>query len=87
MDQAGNLYGATLEGGPFQGGTVFELSKSGGGWAYTLLYAFCVDPSCNQGGSFPGGSPIFDTHGNLYGTTFNNGSLGADAGAVWELTP
>ena len=39
-DAAGNLYGATVYGGPQDGGTVYELSPSGGGWSYRLLHDF-----------------------------------------------
>jgi uncharacterized repeat protein (TIGR03803 family) len=35
FDQAGNLYGTTLFGGPTQGGTVFQLKLSGGVWTET----------------------------------------------------
>jgi len=36
MDAAGNLYGTTCCGAGTTG-TVFELSPSGGGWAFNLL--------------------------------------------------
>src|ERR1019366_5953849 len=40
FDQSGNLYGATQYGGSGGGGTVFELSPSGGNWIFTTLYSF-----------------------------------------------
>ena len=40
IDGAGNLYGTTVQGGQFGGGTVFELSPSGGGYTHTVLYSF-----------------------------------------------
>jgi uncharacterized repeat protein (TIGR03803 family) len=78
FDQAGNLYGTTLAGGSGGGGTVFELSPSGGSWGFTLLYGL----SGNSGGSL--GSLAMDGAGILYGTTFSDGIY--SAGAVFKLT-
>ena len=79
LDSAGNLYGTTIYKGTVRNcscGTVFELSPtSSGPWKETTLYSF-------KGGS-DGGEPyagvIFDSAGNLYGTTAE--------GTVFELTP
>jgi uncharacterized repeat protein (TIGR03803 family) len=86
FDAAGNLYGTTDAGGVNDGnggkGVVFELSPAaGGGWTETPLYAF-------QGGSdgeVPFGGVIFDTAGNLYGTTSFGGTH--SKGTVYELSP
>ncbi len=49
LDTAGNLYGATRQGGnngcsPYQGcGTVYELTPSGSGWTKTILHVFDQD--------------------------------------------
>ena len=40
MDSSGNLYGTTEIAGPYDSGTVFELSPSSDGWTYTLLQCF-----------------------------------------------
>jgi uncharacterized repeat protein (TIGR03803 family) len=84
FDNAGNLYGATTAGGAGQGGTVFKLSPSNGGWAYSLLYSFT-----HPGNGFlvvgPIGNLAMDAAGNLYGTTFSDGAFGY--GAVFKLTP
>ena len=40
IDSAGNLYGTSVQGGDFGGGTVFQLSPSGTGWTHTVLYSF-----------------------------------------------
>ena len=37
-DNAGNLYGATAGSDNSLGGTVYELTPSGGGWTFNLLY-------------------------------------------------
>jgi uncharacterized repeat protein (TIGR03803 family) len=89
FDQAGNLYGATTSGGYHGGncytegcGTVFQLSPSGGGWAYSLLYTFTESGSRPNGG--PAASLTMDASGNLYGTTVADGPNGA--GSVFKLT-
>ena len=86
IDTHGNLYGVALVGGTHNsGGTVFELSPSGGGsWTFTVLYEFCTLTNCADGLQ-PKGGLIFDSHGNLYGTTSGGGAN--NAGAVFELSP
>jgi uncharacterized repeat protein (TIGR03803 family) len=135
FDRAGNLYGATQSGGPTGGGTAFELTPSGGGWTFNVIYAFPnpgnndggpyssfsmdqagslydTTPGWNDGGNagtifkltpsgggwtytllhqfdfsdgyFPEGGVIFDSNGNLYGTTSAGGTI---AGVAWEYTP
>src|SRR5271165_443975 len=86
-DGAGNFYGTTMYGGAFGGGTVFELSpNSNGGWTEQVIYSFCSvgGVRCTDGAS-PFGSVIFDSVGNLYGTTYSGGACGA--GVVFELSP
>ncbi len=81
FDSSGNLYGTTVNGGIYGGGTAFELSPNGGGgWIETGLYSF---------GSFldgmnPYAGLVLDSSGNLYGTTANGGSYGA--GTAFELS-
>jgi hypothetical protein len=100
-DKAGNLYGATLNGGssscagPGQCGVVYELSpptSSGGSWTETILYVFKGYASGD--GATPEGGVIMDSAGNLYGTTGYGGSgpcllLGSavGCGTVYELSP
>ena len=83
-DGAGNFYGTTSESGATNQGTVFELSPDGnGGWNESVIHTFA-------GGSDDGANPlsgvIFDSAGNLYGTTQNGGSEGG-SGVVFELSP
>jgi len=82
-DKAGNLYGATYQGGANGLGSVFELKLTGGVWTETLLYSFA-------GGTADGEYPVysalvFDAAGNLYGTTQNGGST-CNCGTVFELS-
>ncbi len=85
LDSSGNVFGATMSGGPqTSGGTVFELSPSGGSWDLTTLYNF---PAAPKGGGEPGpwGKLAMDTAGNLYGTTQGVPGEG-DWGNVFKLT-
>jgi uncharacterized repeat protein (TIGR03803 family) len=84
FDAAGNLYGTTSYGGPSDSGTVFELTPAGGGvWTETTLYAFQLKGG--KDGHFPYGGLVFDTAGNLYGTTPSGGTDGL--GTAFEITP
>jgi len=77
FDQAGNIYGTTVEGGINDGGTAFELTPSGGGWAESLLVEF------ENSGINPLSGLIFDQAGNLYGTTSGEAENGY--GNVYQL--
>jgi uncharacterized repeat protein (TIGR03803 family) len=89
IDQAGNLYGTTSQGGINDGdqgfGVVFKLApNSNGSWTQSVLYAFT---GANDGG-VPYGGVIFDNAGNLYGTAATGGDgCGYGCGVVFELTP
>jgi uncharacterized repeat protein (TIGR03803 family) len=76
MDQSGNLYGATYNGGTEFNGTVFELTPSEGSWVFSTLYTF--DNTCSPG------SVTMDTAGNLYGACLLGGRY--DSGSVFKLT-
>lgn len=81
IDSSGNLYGATSDGGSGGGGTIFELTSSGNGYTYKLLYSFSGQQGNNCG---PWGTLTMDASGNLYGTTYCDGpNLG---GSVFKLT-
>lgn len=77
FDQAGNLYGTTEKGGSGNGGVVFELSPSGGGWNFTVLHSF-------TGTNGPQATLTIDAAGNLYGTTYSVGAF--QEGSVFKLT-
>lgn len=81
----GHLYGVTAAGGTGDSGTVFELSPNGtGGWNEAVLYNFCFRPSCIDGSIPTLAYVIFDSHGNMYGTTWTGGLN--NHGVVWELS-
>jgi len=84
IDSAGNLYGTSVLGGDFGGGTVFQLTPSGNSWIHTVLYSFS--------GGADGGEPYkgvtLDAEGNLYGTavTGGAGSCEGGCGVAYKLT-
>jgi uncharacterized repeat protein (TIGR03803 family) len=81
FDTAGNLYGTTEEGGAYRCGTVFKLTpNTNGRWTETVLHSFK-----GSDGRSPYASLIFDTAGNLYGTTYKGGAHGL--GTVFKITP
>jgi len=86
FDASGNIYGTTFGGGSGAFGTVFKLSPSGGGWTENILYSFNGPPD----GASPFGGVIFDSSGNLYGTTNGGGSVQHcgyyGCGTVYQLT-
>ncbi len=81
FDQAGNLYGtAPQDDYQTTDGLVYELSPSSSGWTQNALYYF----QAGSDGAYPYAGLIFDSAGNLYGTTRNGPDHG---GTVFELTP
>ncbi len=90
FDQTGNLYGTTAYGGDLSQcvnqattgcGVVYTLrTSSNGGWKETVLYHFYDHP-----GAHPFAGLLFDTVGNLFGTTL--GDLTTTFGSVFEISP
>jgi uncharacterized repeat protein (TIGR03803 family) len=81
LDQQGNLYGTTGDGGNYGLGTVYKLSPTG---TFTALYSFCSAIMCTDGVG-PVGGVVLDAEGNFYGTTAEGG--GYKNGVVYKLTP
>jgi uncharacterized repeat protein (TIGR03803 family) len=94
LDQTGNLYGTTLEGGDSNGcqgfpgcGVVFKLTPNADGtWKEKVLHAFT-----GGDGAFPSAALVFDQLGDLYGTASEGGNLnqcvGMGCGTVFQLMP
>jgi uncharacterized repeat protein (TIGR03803 family) len=79
LDKDGNLYGATVVGGTYNSGTVFEVSPSG---QETMLWSF----NGASDGQYPYETGLVrDAKGNLYGTTEAGGEYGY--GVVFKVTP
>jgi uncharacterized repeat protein (TIGR03803 family) len=90
-DAEGNFYGTTAiqnTSCPPLCGTVFELAHTSSGYQYHVIHNFRGP----QGdGELPFGRLLFDSAGNLYGTTFSEGdsnctSQHADCGTVFKLS-
>ncbi len=86
----GTLFGTTTGFGTYGAGTVFDLRPQPKAcstvlcsWNVTSLYQFSIDQWGNP--DWPAGNIIFDSAGNLDGTTTNGGTNGF--GSVYELTP
>jgi uncharacterized repeat protein (TIGR03803 family) len=84
VDAMGNLYGTSVLGGEFGGGTVWQLSPVGGGWVHTVLYSF----TGGADGAEPYKGVTLDRAGNLYGTavTGGSGSCEGGCGVTYKLT-
>lgn len=85
VDKSGNIYGVAAYGGASNEGVVFKLTPSGSGYSETLLYSL---PG-GAGGETPQAGLTVDSHGALYGTTYNGGDSACDGGCgvVFKLTP
>lgn len=94
VDASGSLYGSA--GGGINTGctngcaVVYKLSSGSSGWNETVIHSF----SGGRDGGAVNGSLVFDSVGNLYGTTVTGGNpncvLGGDSnncGVVFKLTP
>jgi uncharacterized repeat protein (TIGR03803 family) len=81
LDKGGSLYGVAELGGALGAGTVFKMTRAfGGKWSFSTIHAFKGLPHPG----YPYGGVIFDSNGNLYGTTYFGGANGA--GSVFKLT-
>ncbi len=80
LDQAGNLYGTTYNGGPNNYGTAYKLSPGKKGkWTERILHS--GSPSYE-----PFAGIVFDADGNIYGTSgLGGGQYGL--GLIYKLVP
>jgi uncharacterized repeat protein (TIGR03803 family) len=76
-DADGNLYGAAVEGGTKNKGTVFKIDRNGN---LTVLHNF----RGGRDGSGPQGGLLMDNAGNLYGSAIKGGD--SSSGTVFEIT-
>jgi len=83
LDTTGNLYGTTTQGGALSKGTVFELiHQANGKWKEKILHNFGSQP---YDGQAPYTKLVFDSMGNLFGTTMGGGT--DSFGTAFELIP
>src|SRR5205085_10860530 len=71
----------TDAGGAHNQGAMFELTPETAGWTETILYDFCAQDYCADGGS-PAAPLMMDPAGYLYATTLAGG-----AGRVLKFAP
>lgn len=85
FDSSGNLWGTAAGGtGQCEGGcgVVFKMTPANNGkWTYSAVHHFT-----GNDGAYPNASVVFDSKGNLYGTTELGGG-GNSVGVVFEITP
>jgi len=83
LDSHGNLFGAVTSGGTNGVGAIYELSPNGNGqWTETILHSLSL-----ADGTFPESPLTFDSSGNLYGSTLNEGGAFRYGGTVFQLAP
>jgi uncharacterized repeat protein (TIGR03803 family) len=90
-DKAGSLYGTTTSGGANNQGVVFKLTRPAVGktvWTKSILYSFGTVKNDTSQSRAP---LVFDSKGNLYGTTIYGGGStrcgSTGCGTVFKLTP
>ena len=77
------MFGTTSEGGSDNLGTVFEIKKTGAGYASTPIVLANFN---GTNGSQPVAGLVADANGNLFGTTLEGGPGDDDVGTVFEIT-
>ncbi|HEY8696949.1 MAG TPA: choice-of-anchor tandem repeat GloVer-containing protein [Rhizomicrobium sp.] len=81
IDRAtGTLFGIAQLAAP-GGGLIYELTRRGSAWRYTILHHFC-HRKCHDG-SFPSTGLTRDANGNLLGVTYLQGK--GNGGSVFEV--
>lgn len=90
FDRAGNIYGATPDGGAYSAGVVYQVSRGGHQWRERVIHAFTGG---KDGGVGSLGQLLVDASGNLYGVTEEGGAHSAGTvfklarrGKQWKLT-
>jgi uncharacterized repeat protein (TIGR03803 family) len=86
IDKEGNLYGVTQAGGTAGKGAVFTLARAAdGSFTERIIHSFHVSD-----GDLPNSTPVLDSAGNLYGTTYFGGNANIcppdGCGVIYELT-
>jgi len=83
LDQDGNLFGSTLQGGANNVGAIYKLARPlnpGDPWTESVIYSFS-----GPDGSSPFGRLLVDVKGVIWATTSGGGS--GQAGTVYQLIP
>jgi uncharacterized repeat protein (TIGR03803 family) len=89
IDASGNLFGVTSAGGTFHQGNIYEVTPgltligSGSGSVTFYSLANTLASFTGDNGSVPVGPLVFDSQGNLFGTTSTGGTNGD--GTLFEV--
>jgi uncharacterized repeat protein (TIGR03803 family) len=75
----GDIFGDNVAGGAYGDGTVFELLPKGTGYTEKVLHNFTGGTDGDQ----PIGTPVLDSHGDVFGVTQFGGTGGI--GVVYEM--
>jgi uncharacterized repeat protein (TIGR03803 family) len=96
IDQEGNLYGTTVNGGPSLEGLVFKLTPEGNGKVTESIVHDFGSGGCCTDGVHPFNGLTIDAAGNLYGavqggggttTVCTGGDVPVGCGIVYKLMP
>jgi uncharacterized repeat protein (TIGR03803 family) len=96
IDQEGNLYGTTVNGGPSLEGLVFKLTPEGNGKVTESIVHEFGSGACCTDGIHPFNGLTIDAAGNLYGAVQGGGGttnactggfVDVGCGVVYKLTP
>ena len=96
IDQEGNLYGTTVNGGPSLEGLVFKLTPQGDGKVKESIVHDFGSGACCTDGIHPFNGLTIDAAGNLYGAVQSGGGasnactggfVDVGCGVVYKLTP
>jgi len=83
MDRAGNLYGTASEGGLYEFGTAFKLSRRNGSYTYSVLHSF--EGVYDGDGAYPS-ALVLAPDGTLYGSCGDGGQY-VQYGTIFRLQP
>jgi len=85
-DGASPLYGTTQYGGANDTGTIFQLTPKGKRWSEKVIYNFCSQTNCIDGGT-PFAGVSVDATGNIFGGATLGGVDTSEncCGVVYEL--
>jgi uncharacterized repeat protein (TIGR03803 family) len=81
MDSSGNIFGTAIGGGKYNLGAIFKISAAG---VESIVYSFT---RTKGDGSNPYSGLVFDSKGNMYGTTIGGGDPTCGCGMVYKVSP
>jgi uncharacterized repeat protein (TIGR03803 family) len=83
VDSTGSIFGTTPFGGSMNKGTIYKVVPGGSGATESVIYNFCTQANCADGG-VPLGGLTLGAGGTLFGTTLQGGNI-HDEGEVFSF--